>query len=344
MDTKAILNRLIDRHDLQRDEASALMHVIMTGEVSEVRTSAILTALRMKGETMDEIAGFVSAMRENAVRIVPTRTGLVDTCGTGGDSRHTFNISTATAIVAAGMDIPVAKHGNRAVSSSCGSADVLEALDVNIDLAPAAVAALIDRVGIGFMFAPHHHPAMKHVAPVRRELGARTVFNLLGPLTNPAGVKRQLLGVFRRDLTEVVARVLQALGSEKVFVVQGLDGTDEVSLSGETAMSVLANGTVKTSTFSPEEAGIERADLSTLGGGDAKENAAHIMDILRGKEGPRRDAVVLNTAFVAMVADKAATPGDGVKLARETIDSGAALERLYALRDVSHTLSDGQQN
>ncbi|MFQ5511331.1 MAG: anthranilate phosphoribosyltransferase [Candidatus Krumholzibacteriia bacterium] len=341
MDTQAVLNGLIEKKDLDRGEAEALMGSIMSGELSAVRAAAILTALRMKGETIDEITGFVSAMREKVIPVSPQREGLIDTCGTGGDSRHTFNISTATAFVAAGMGIGVAKHGNRAVSSRCGSTDVLDALEVNLDLGPDAVAVLIDRVGLGFLFAPHHHPAMKHIAPVRRELGTRTVFNLLGPMTNPAGVKRQLIGVFRRDLTEVVARVLQALGSEKVFVVHGLDGTDEVSLSGETAVSLLEDGSVKTMTFVPEDAGVERADISALGGGDAGENAAHLVEVLRGTKGPRRDAVVLNAAFAAVVADKAPNLAEGAGLARDTIDSGAALDRLEALRRESHALANG---
>ncbi|MEE9269692.1 MAG: anthranilate phosphoribosyltransferase [Candidatus Krumholzibacteria bacterium] len=338
MDTKAVLNQLIAGQDLTRDDAAGLMNSIMSGELSAVRAAAILTALRMKGETIDEITGFVSAMREKAVRITPRSEGVIDTCGTGGDARHTFNISTTTAFVAAGMGIPVAKHGNRAVSSRCGSTDVLEALGINLDLSPDAVTELIDRVGLGFLFAPHHHPAMKHVAPVRKELGTRTVFNLLGPMVNPAGVKRQLIGVFRRDLTEVVARVLQALGSEKVFVVHGLDGTDEASLSGETAVSLLENGAVRTTTITPEDAGVERADISALSGGDAEENAGHLLAVLQGKNGPRRDAVVLNAAFAAVLADKAGSLAEGADLARATIDSGAALDRLGTLREASHSL------
>lgn len=340
-DTRTILGRLVDGRDLDRAEAGALMDAIMAGTVAPPRVAAILTALRIKGETVDEIAGFVTAMREKAVRITPSSDGIVDTCGTGGEGPRTFNISTATAFVAAGMGIPVAKHGNRAVSSRCGSADVLEALDVDIDVAPESVAELVDTVGLGFLFAPHHHPAMKHVAPVRRELGIRTVFNLLGPLTNPAGVKRQLIGVFREDLTEVVARVLGALGSEKVFVVRGRDGMDEVSVTGETVVSILDGGDVRTTTFVPEDAGVERTDLDALTGGTAEENATRILDILGGVEDPGRNAVVLNAAFVAVLGGKAADFREGAKRAREAIDSGAALDRLAALRDASHRLARG---
>jgi anthranilate phosphoribosyltransferase len=239
------------------------------------------------------------------------------------------------------MEIAVAKHGNRAVSSSCGSADVLEALGVNIDLKPVQVAELIDRVGIGFLFAPNHHPAMKHAAPVRRQLGIRTVFNLLGPLTNPAGVRRQLTGVFHADLTEVFCRVLHVMGSEKAFVVHGLDGTDEVSLAAETRISALdANGGIRTFTFSPEEAGIERADLEQIEGSSPEENAGHIIDILKGRNGARSDAALLNAGFVAALADHARGPAEGVRRAQEAVRSGRAWELLEALRKESHALAN----
>jgi anthranilate phosphoribosyltransferase len=342
MTTKDMLMKLVEGDDLSRNEAVSLMTSMMSGEISQPKIAAILTALRIKGESVDEITGFVSAMRDKAIRITPTRDGLIDTCGTGGDVQQTFNISTATALVAAAMGVPVAKHGNRAISSKCGSADVLEALDVNINLEPDAIAKLVDDVGIGFLFAPAHHPAMKHVAPVRKELGIRTVFNLIGPLANPAGVKRQLVGVFRRDLTAVVAEVLRALGSEKVFVVHGLDGTDEVSITGETTVSYLENGHVHTMTFTPEDAELERADISRLSGGDAKENAGHVLDILKGKKGPRRDSVVLNAAFVAVLADRAKNLVEGARMAEETIDCGRALEVLTALRDTSRALGNGR--
>jgi anthranilate phosphoribosyltransferase len=334
-----VLNKLIRNEDLKRNEAKSLMLSIMSGELGHARMAAILTALRLKGETVDEISGFVSAMREKAVPVKPSRDGLIDTCGTGGDARQTFNISTAVAIVAAGMGIAVAKHGNRAISSRCGSADVLEALGVKIDIEPELVAELVDRAGIGFMFAPHHHPAMKHVAPVRKELGIRTVFNLLGPLTNPAGVKRQLIGVFDRNLTDVVAKVLRSLGSEKAFVVHGMDGTDEVSICGDTAVSYLENSHVHTMTFAPEDAGISRAAIGDISGGTAQENASHILNLLSGGNGARRDAVVLNAAFVAVLADRAKNLTEGVRLAHDAIDSGRALNALENLKKTSHALA-----
>jgi len=336
----AIIEALINGKNLSFDEARDLMESIMDGALSEARIASLLTALRMKGETVDEIAGFASAMRRKAVRITPKRRGMVDTCGTGGDARHTFNVSTAAALVTAAMGIPVAKHGNRAVSSKCGSADVLEALGVNISLGAEQVAALIDSVGIGFLFAPSLHPAMKHAAPVRKELGVRTVFNILGPLTNPAGVERQLTGVFHPDLTERLCNVLHTLGSEKAFVVHGLDGTDEVSIGGETRVSALEKGRVRTFHFAPEEAGLDRAPLDAISGASPGENARHIEEIVDGKSGPRRDAVLLNAGFVAALADRAPDPAKGVALAAEAIDSGAAKTLLQSLREVSNELAN----
>ncbi len=279
-------------------------------------------------------------MREKSVRITPERNGLVDTCGTGGDARGTFNISTASALVAAAMGIPVAKHGNRAVSSKCGSADVLEALGVNIQLGPEAVSETIDQVGIGFLFAQKLHPAMKYAAPARKQLGMRTVFNVLGPLTNPAGVERQLLGVFEEDLTLVMARVLKNLGSVKAYVVHGKDGLDEVSITGETVISALENGTVRTFHFTPEEAGLKRARIEDIAGGDVLENAAHIRHILEGANGARSDAVLLNAGFVAVLADRAPDPAQGVRLAREAIESGKAAALLEDLRETSRRLAE----
>ncbi len=263
----AMLARLLEGAVLDRDEARALMGRVMAGEVPPVQLAAMLTALRLRGETVDEITGFAEAMRAAAVTIpAGDLPDLVDTCGTGGDGAGTFNISTATALLAAAMGIPVAKHGNRAVSSRSGSADVLEALGVGLDVEPARVAALIREVGIGFLFAPALHPAMRHAMPVRRELGVRTVFNLLGPLTNPAGARRQLLGVYDPRLCEPVARVLQGLGSERAFVVHGAGGLDEVSPCGETLVAELKDGAVTTWTFTPEEAGLPRCDPALLAG------------------------------------------------------------------------------
>jgi anthranilate phosphoribosyltransferase len=337
--TSEILEKLVRKENLSVEEARAVMDSIMSGQLSDARIAAVLTALRMKGETVEEIAGFASAMAEKAIRISPRRNGLVDTCGTGGDDSQTFNISTATALVTASMGIPVAKHGNRAVSSKCGSADVLEALGVNIQLPPERVAELIDRVGIGFLFAPRHHPAMKHAAAVRKQLGIRTVFNVLGPLTNPAGVRRQLIGVFHRDLTEVLCRVLDVLGLEKAFVVHGLDGIDEVSIAGETVVSGLEGGRVRTFRFTPEEAGLGRANLSEITGGSAEENAAWISSILSGGNGARTDAVLLNAGFVALLADRASDVREGVRMAREAIESGRARALLENLREISHSLA-----
>jgi len=335
-----VLDKLIRRHDLTRAEAMALMRSIMSGEFTDVQVAGVLVGLRAKGETVDEIAGFAGAMREQLVP-VPLRTnGAVDTCGTGGDGRGTFNVSTATAIVAAGMGITVAKHGNRAVSSKCGSADVLEALGVNISLEPVKISRLIDRAGIGFLFAPAHHPAMKHAATARRELGLRTVFNVLGPLTNPAGVKRQLVGVFDPALTETVARVLQALGSECVYAVHGADGSDEVSTTGPTRVSALSDGNVRTYQFEPASVGVAQSIPGDIAGGTAAENAAMIEQILDGAAGPRRDAVVVNAAFTAMAAGKVETVEEGVALSGEAIDSGRAREKLESLRRISNEIAD----
>jgi len=335
-DFKPVLERLLDGEDLGAEEACELMGRVMSGELGESRIAALLVALRGKGETVAEIAGFAAAMRAASLRVHPTRRDLVDTCGTGGDGTGTFNISTATALVAAAMGVGVAKHGNRAVSSRCGSADVLEALGVNIDLPPEAVARQIDEVGIGFLFAPNHHPAMKYAAPVRKQLGIRTVFNLLGPLTNPAGVDRQLLGVFREDLTGKLCRVLRELGSRRAFVVCGADGTDEVSLTGETEICELAGGEVRSYRFAPEDAGLARVELAALAGGTAAENAAFITEILHGAPGPRRDAVLLNAGFVAKLAGLADEPAAGVTLAAEAIADGRAARLLDELREVSH--------
>jgi anthranilate phosphoribosyltransferase len=332
------LETLLRGESLSREDASTLMGSIVSGELSEAQIAGVVVALRAKGETVDEIAGFVATLREKAIRVTPARNGLVDTCGTGGDGTHTFNISTAAAFVAAGAGVGVAKHGNRALSSQCGSSDVLEALGV-LTVAPERVADVIDRAGIGFMFAPAHHPALKHAAGVRRELGVRTVFNLLGPMANPAFVRRQLVGVFDPRLTETVARVLSSLGSGKVYVVHGSDGSDEVTIAGETRVSALPEGRVETFSFSPESVGLQRADPGALRGGGPAENARTILSILDGAPGPRRDAVVLNAAFVISAADRAATIQDGVRLAQEAIDNGRARAVLDNLRTITARLA-----
>jgi anthranilate phosphoribosyltransferase len=326
-----LLNALVTGRNLDRGQARNLMNRVMRGEVPTAQLGGILIALRAKGETVDEITGLAEAMRENSVAVSPLRADLVDTCGTGGDGSGTFNISTACALVAAGMGCGVAKHGNRAVSSQCGSADVLEALGVNLDLEPAAVAGLIDDVGLGFLFAPALHPAMKHAMHARRELGVRTVFNVLGPLTNPAGARRQLLGVFDAGLCEPMAQVLGELGSEKAFVVHGQGGLDEVSLYGPTTVSSLDRGQVRRFEFHPNEVGLPVCRPEDLKGGSVRENADIIMGILEGKTGPAADVVVLNAAFVAVLADQAEGLAQGVKLARQSLQDGSALRVLEQL-------------
>jgi anthranilate phosphoribosyltransferase len=332
------LEALLRGRDLSRDEAAALMHTIVSGELGDAQIAALAVALRAKGETVEEIAGFATVLREKAIRVTTARDGLVDTCGTGGDGTHTFNISTAAAIVAAGAGVGIAKHGNRALSSQCGSADVLDALGIQT-VAPDRVGDVIDRAGIGFMFAPAHHPALKHAASARRALGVRTVFNLLGPLANPAFVRRQLVGVFDPALTETVARVLASLGSERVFVVHGSDGSDEVTTAGETRVTSLHEGRVDTFTFAPEAVGLPRADAAALRGGTPAENAASITALLDGATGPKRDAVVLNAGFAITVAGRAASIQEGVALAAQSIDSGHARAVLDNLRTITARLA-----
>ena len=328
------LENLLRQRDLTREEASALMDAIVSGELTDAQIAAVIVALRAKGETVDEIAGFVSSLREKVIRVTTSHDGLVDTCGTGGDGTRTFNISTAAALVAAGAGVRIAKHGNRALSSQCGSSDVLEALGIHT-VAPERVADVIDRAGIGFMFAPAHHPALKHAATARKELGVRTVFNLLGPMANPAFVRRQLVGVFDPALTETVAQVLQSLGSERVFVVHGGDGSDEVTVAGETRVTSLHDGRIETFMFSPESWGFRAPMRANCSGERRVENAESISSILDGAKGPRRDAVVLNAGFVIAVAGRAESIQEGVTLAAESIDSGRARVVLDNLRTIT---------
>ncbi len=343
--TNELLTQLIARNDLTQTQACSLMSELMSGELTEATIAALLVALRMKGEAAAEIAGFAAAMREKSIAIAPLRNDLVDTCGTGGDGRNTFNISTATALVTAAMGIGVAKHGNRAISSKCGSADVLEAMGINIDLTPQQVATLIDQIGVGFLFAPHLHPAMRYAAPVRKQLAMRTVFNLLGPLTNPAGVKRQLLGVYARDLVEKLCRVLQLLGAEKAFVVHGADGGDEVSITSETYVCALADGEIRSFVFAPEEAGLTRTSADKIAGGTPAENGLIIERILSGEEGPATDAVLLNAGFVAVVADQAPDVAAGVIVAKEAIAKGGAATLLKSYRELSRAMeSQGSES
>ena len=326
---------------LSETEAYTVMNQIMDGEATPSQISALITGMRMKGETVDEIVGFARAMREHATPVRPTVSGYIDTCGTGGDGLHTFNISTTTAFVVAGAGVPVAKHGNRAVSSAAGSADVLEALGVDITLNATDVARCIDEAGVGFLFAQALHTSMRHAGPTRREIGIRTVFNILGPLTNPAGAKRQLLGVYDAALAPIMAEVAGRLGAERVLVVNGHPGMDEVSASGTTTVSEydIATGTVRTYEVTPEAVGIPRGALSDLAGGDAAENAAIVRAILAGEPGPRRDVVLMNAAAALLAAGKAADLAEGVALARRSIDSGRALAALDALATLSRELS-----
>jgi len=338
VELKDALARLAAGSDLSREEARAVMAKVMEGEATPAQLGALLAALHVKGETAEEIAGFASALRAVAIPVRPRREAI-DTCGTGGDGAGTFNISTTSAIVCTAAGAAVAKHGNRAASSACGSADVLEALGVRIDLGPDEVAECIDTVGIGFMFAPRFHPAMRHAAPVRRELGFRTVFNVLGPLANPAGVRRQLLGVAADRLGEVMARTLDALGAERVLVVHGEDGLDEVSPSGPTRAWALVDGTIEERLIRPEDFGLRAIARSEIAGGDAERNAGITEAVLAGRDGGPRTAVLLNAGAALYVAGIVHSIGDGVRCAAQAIDSGAARDVLDRLRDVSRSLS-----
>jgi anthranilate phosphoribosyltransferase len=330
------ISQLLDGESLSAPQAEAVMDQIMTGAATPAQIAGFLVALRVKGETVDEITGCARAMRRAAVQVHPSRTDIVDTCGTGGDRAGTFNISTTTAFVVAGAGLGVAKHGNRSVSSRSGSADVLEALGTNLDLAPEQVAGAIDEIGIGFLFAPRLHPAMRYAIGPRRELGVRTVFNILGPLTNPAGAKAQLLGVYDPALTEVLARVLQQLGSHAACVVHGFGGLDELTTAGLNQVSYFgagpANGQVVTEPLDPAQLGFAPARPEELAGGDPAENARITRSVLAGQDhGPRRDVVLLNAAAALLAGGAAASLEEGVEQAVASIDSGAALARLEAL-------------
>ncbi|MCO4769743.1 MAG: anthranilate phosphoribosyltransferase [Deltaproteobacteria bacterium] len=337
---KKTLNLVLDGRDLTRRQAREALHAIMSGECADVQIAGLLAGLRTKGETGDELAGFAETMRNHATRVQVRRPGtVIDTCGTGGDGASTFNISTAAALVAAAGGAVVAKHGNRSISSKCGSADVLEALGVPLDVGVKGVEACIEETGIGFLFAPHHHPAMKHVMPVRRAMGVRTAFNLLGPLTNPAGARRQVLGVFDPSYTETVAWALQGLGAEHVMVVCGEDGQggvlDEISTCGETVVAELRDGEVHQFVLTPEVLFVEAANVKALRGGDADENAAAILAILGGEPGPRGDAVAVNAGAALYVGDLAGSLKEGIRKAKELLATGAALHTLEALKDVA---------
>lgn len=340
--------------DLTRAEADGAMEQILSGHATDSQIAELLGALRIKGETVDELVGFATAMRRYATKIFPSnyaRRGepLVDTCGTGGDAKGTFNVSTAAAFVVAGAGVRVAKHGNRSISSKCGSADVLEALGVRIDLEPEQVARCIDEMGIGFLFAPAMHAATRHAMQARRELGGRTVFNLLGPLTNPAGASAQVAGVYRADYTELMARALGELGVERAFVVHGVDGLDEISIGGETGVAELRDGAVRSYTVVPEDFGLRRAPLEAILGGDANQNAQIIRKVLGrsslGHEhGPHRDIVRANAAAALVASGRATDWLDGVRLATESIDSGAASKRLEALVAFSQSVAGDRRS
>lgn len=332
--------QVVDGKNLTQQQASETMNEIMEGEATPAQIGGFLIGLRVKGETVEEIAGLARIMREKALSVPVDGDGVIDTCGTGGDSSGTFNISTAAALVAAGAGLRVAKHGNRSMTSACGSADVLEALGVKIDLGPDGVARSINESGMGFMFAQAFHPAMRHVAGPRRELGVRTVFNILGPLTNPAGAKAQVLGVADVSLVEKMARVLNLLETKHALVVHGDEGLDELSLSGSTVVAEVKDGKVETYTIKAGDLGLFTAPKAALAGGDANRNADLLRDVLQGVPGPRREAVILNAAAALVVGDKAKDLAEGVRLAGEVIDSGKASERLDALVTVSQAAAD----
>ncbi len=332
-DMKAILARVAGGARLDETEAGVAFDILMSGNATPAQMGGFLLALRVRGESIQELTGAARVMRKKAISITAPP-GTIDTCGTGGDGAGTFNISTATAIVTAGCGVPVAKHGNRAMSSRSGAADVLAALGVNIDCEMSLVQRALDEIGLCFLMAPRHHTAMRNVGPTRLELGTRTIFNLMGPLSNPAGARRQLIGVFAREWVEPIAHVLQRLGAEQAWVVHGNDGLDEITTTGPTAVASLRDGAVATFEIDPSEAGLPLAHPDDLKGGDAQANAAALTAVLAGAHGPYRDIVLLNGAAALVVAGRVANLRDGVGVAREAIDGGAArrvLERLVAL-------------
>lgn len=334
MDIKTAIAGLIEKKDLAETDMVAVMEQIMTGGASEAQIGSFLTALRMKGETVDEITGAARVMREKALKIDAGQGTVVDTCGTGGDGASTFNISTTAAFVAAGAGLTVAKHGNRAISSRSGSADVLKALGVNVETEVSRVEECLAKAGIGFLFAPAMHSAMKHVAGARRDIGVRTIFNVLGPLTNPAGSKRQVVGVYSRSLIEPIARTLKNLGAEKVFVVHGHDGLDEITVTGPTDVAFLDGGKIKTFTITPEQFGMPIHSPESIKGGDAEQNAKITMDVLNGQKGAHRDITLLNASAVICAGGLSEFIGDGLILAEKSLDSGNAAEKLNMLKSI----------
>ena len=336
MNYSSLLNRLLDKQDLPHHDMLELVQNIMGGHLTPAQIAAVLVALRIKGETVTEIAAAAEVMRELSTKVSVKDDGhLIDTCGTGGDGAQTFNISTASAVVAAAAGAHVAKHGGRSVSSTCGSADILEKLGVNVNLTPQQVAHCVDSIGVGFMFAPNHHSAMKHAAPVRRELGVRTLFNVLGPLTNPAGAANQVLGVFHKDLTSKLAQVLQQLGSRHVMVVHGADGMDEISISGATFIAELKDGTVREYSVQPQDFGLQVAALDTIRVANADEAKSMLQAVMDNQQGAALDIVKLNAGAAIYVAGLTPTLAEGVKKAAAVIASGAAKRKLAQLIQLS---------
>lgn len=336
-DLKGILAKLSEGKDLTKEEAMYTQNMILTGQATEAQIACILTALKMKGETLDEITGFAAVLRDKANTISPDVDNYVDLVGTGGDCTYSFNISTTSAFVVAASGLPVAKHGNRSISSKSGAGDVLEALGVNIAADPDVVKKCVEEVGIGFMFAPHFNPAMKYVGKVRKDLGFRTIFNILGPLSNPSRAKAMVVGVYTSKLTDVIAKAMMNIGVERAFVVSGCDNMDEITLTGSTTISEIKDGRVNTFTVTPEQFGFKRCGLDELQGGDGTVNAGITKDILSGKEkGAKRDIVLLNAGATLYVGGMADSIQAGIRLAQETIDSGKALKTLEALVNASN--------
>ncbi len=334
---KACIAKLVEKKDLSGEEAKQVMADIMSGRCTPSQIGSFLTALRLKGETVEEIAAFAYVMRDKAIKIPVTGSeNLIDTCGTGGDAKGTFNISTITAFVAAAAGAKVAKHGNRAASSKCGSADVLEQLGVNLDITPEKAGECIEKIGIGFLFAPKLHAAMKHAIGPRKEIGIRTVFNILGPLTNPAGAAHQLLGVYDSSLTETMASVLRALGCKRALVVHGDDGLDEITTTARTKVSELKDGNVSSYYIDPADMGMESAAIEDLEGGTPEDNAKIALSILKGEKGHKRDIVIINSAAALYVAGIADTIKEGIEKASAIIDSGKALEKLNQLKKMTN--------
>jgi anthranilate phosphoribosyltransferase len=334
---KEAIDKAVNKIDLPEAEMMAAMEEIMEGTATPAQIAALVTALRMKGETVEEVTGSARIMRQKATRVNACATTIVDTCGTGGDKLNTFNISTTAAFVVAAAGIVVAKHGNRAVSSGCGSADVLEALGVNISAGQEIVEECIQQIGIGFLFAPKLHGAMKYAIGPRREIGIRTIFNMLGPLTNPAGATAQLLGVFDPKLTEMFAGVLKNMGTKRAFVVHGSDGLDEVTITGETRVAELKDGIIRTYNIRPQDYIGRTYPLAAIRGGDPTVNAQIMRDVLSGNPGACRDVVLMNAALAIVAGEKADNMKDGIKLAAECIDSGAAVKKLQALIEMSNS-------